>query len=241
MGRNRPASLLAPLLGFVFPAFWIWSIGWTFYRHDRGDGLLALTIPPYAWYRGLAAIWEEPKWKEHWAVRTENLGILLHSAGANPPPSEQMKITESKAKAKEWISALPNAERQRLLSAATAYCTGMNQVRRNLIEDNFKALKGRAANVSFRAPSDSSVTVSSAQLESYPGLMAAWRRMEQETETDQKLGIEAFVKLQEELARSGKTLDPDAVDDRFRGIVSRLRDEDLRTRAMLSELFDSRP
>jgi len=236
---GRRQSFVSTLLGLAFSANWIWGIAYTFYRQGAWDGGLALTVPPYAWYKGVASIWEEPKWAENWAVRTENLGILLHSASANASPSEQMKLTESKAKARKWIAALPSGERQHLLSAATAYCAGMNQIRLNLVEDNFKAIKGRAAHVSFRGSSDSSVVVSSTQLAGYPGLMAAWRHVVQETEADQKLGMDAFIRLQEELARSGKTVDLGAVDDRFRRAVSELHDEDVRTRAMLLELFEN--
>src|SRR5438128_2458760 len=65
-GQRRPAAgaIVSSLIYFAFAVNWIWGIGWTFYRHGSSDGFVALCVPPYAWYRGVAAIWDEPKWKK---------------------------------------------------------------------------------------------------------------------------------------------------------------------------------
>jgi hypothetical protein len=56
-------DVLGVLWYVLFAGLTIWGIGWSFYRHGPVDGAVALFMPPYAWYRGVAAIWEEPTWK----------------------------------------------------------------------------------------------------------------------------------------------------------------------------------
>lgn len=81
---------LGSLWGFIFLGLTLWGIVWSFYRHGPGDGIAAVVIPPYAWYRGIAAIWEKPAWKDDYDVKTEQLALVIENA-VNTDPSYQIQ------------------------------------------------------------------------------------------------------------------------------------------------------
>src|SRR5882762_4732472 len=117
---SRSAGILGSLIATALGVFWVWGIGWSFYRHGAWDGAMALTIPPYAWYRGVAAIWEEPEWKTDWNEKVQVVGILLQGAGANLSPSDQIDFLKMQSREKKWIGKLPRAQRDRLFVESEA-------------------------------------------------------------------------------------------------------------------------
>jgi hypothetical protein len=54
-------EVLEAILGMGLVLLWFWGVGWSFYRHGAIHGGMAFVAPPYAWYRGVAAIWDKPE------------------------------------------------------------------------------------------------------------------------------------------------------------------------------------
>lgn len=107
------------VIGYLLIALWImWGIGWSFYRHGPVHGAASVVIPPYAMYRGVAAIWEEPEWKEDWNVNTEYLAMLIMASG-NPDNdfATQSSMTSASHGLKNWITRLPDEEKTQLYHA----------------------------------------------------------------------------------------------------------------------------
>ena len=71
------ADVVAPLIGICLALLTLFGIFWSFYRHGPGHGVASVLIPPYALYRGIAAIWDEPLWKERYNARTEQLALVI--------------------------------------------------------------------------------------------------------------------------------------------------------------------
>jgi hypothetical protein len=126
---RRAASSFGEVLGVVsylgMFLLTIWGIGWSFYRHSPGDGIASVVVWPYAWYRRVAAIWEEPKWKEDYDVRTEQLALVIENA-VNPDASYQIQSRGYVRDLKSWLKSMPRIERDRLREAARNYALAMN-------------------------------------------------------------------------------------------------------------------
>src|SRR5881394_254147 len=87
--RNRFGGTIDETIGAIcgigLTLLTFWGIGWSFYRHGMVHGAIAVFVPPYAWYRGVAAIWDKPEWKEHYDVRTEQLAVVITNSLNNDP------------------------------------------------------------------------------------------------------------------------------------------------------------
>jgi hypothetical protein len=122
--RTLRGSVASDILGSLwyigFTAFTLWGIGWSFYRHGPGDGVVAILMPPYAWYRGVAAIWDQPKWKEDYGVRTEQLALVIENA-VNNDPSYQIQSRDFIKELKSWLKSVPGAKRAELREASRNY------------------------------------------------------------------------------------------------------------------------
>ncbi|MEA3187561.1 MAG: hypothetical protein QOD99_1391 [Chthoniobacter sp.] len=130
--QSQAGSTAGELLGTIsyiaFTLLTIWGIGWSFYRHGPIHGVASVMIPPYAWYRGVAAIWDTPAWRERYDVRTEQLAIMIVNS-VNNDPNWQIQSREYAQTIKDWIRHVPQSERQKLKDAArdfgfatTDYC-----------------------------------------------------------------------------------------------------------------------
>ena len=108
---EKGATALGCFGGLFLVAFTFWGIGWTWYRHGVGHGLAATFVPPYAWYRGVAYTWEDPKWVDEWEEQTETIGAILI---ASPDQSQSLKLPKYMAKSRSWISSIPESERKDL-------------------------------------------------------------------------------------------------------------------------------
>ena len=122
--RRKTGSALAEcinaMMAIVFVALTFWGIGWSFYRHGPLDGVIAVLFPPYAWYRGVAAIWEQPKWKKSYDSKTEQLAVIVGNS-FNNDPDYKLQSRDYIYSLKTWISSLPSKERNKLLLASQGY------------------------------------------------------------------------------------------------------------------------
>lgn len=107
------------VVGYLLIALWIlWGIGWSFYRHGSVHGVASMVVPPYAMYRGVAAIWEEPRWKEDWNENTEYLAMLIMASGNQDNDfATQSDMTNMSHGLKNWITGLPDEEKTQLYRA----------------------------------------------------------------------------------------------------------------------------
>ena len=122
--RRKTGSALAEcmnaMMAIVFAALTFWGIGWSFYRHGPLDGVIAVLVPPYAWYRGVAAIWEQPKWKKRYDSKTEQLAVIIGNS-FNNDPDYKLQSRDYIHSLKTWISSLPSKERNKLFLASQGY------------------------------------------------------------------------------------------------------------------------
>jgi hypothetical protein len=122
--RGTCGGVIADVCGAIFYIalflLTIWGIAWSFYRHGPIHGTVAFTVWPYAWYRGVAAIWDKPRWKEDYDVRIEQLAVIIENA-QNNDPTYQIQSREYIKDLKEWIKSLPANERDRVREASRNY------------------------------------------------------------------------------------------------------------------------
>jgi hypothetical protein len=118
------ADALGTLFYIAFILLTIWGIAWSFYRHGPIHGTVAFTVWPYAWYRGVAAIWDKPEWKEDYDVRTEQLALVIENA-VNNDPTYQIQSRDYIKGLKEWIKTLPPGERDRVREASRNYALAL--------------------------------------------------------------------------------------------------------------------
>ena len=114
------SEALGGIFYFAFFLLTIWGIGWSFYRYGPLHGTIAFTVWPYAWYRGVAAIWDKPKWREDYDVRTEQMALVIENA-VNSDPTYQIQSREYIKDLKEWVKSLPLSERDRVREASRNY------------------------------------------------------------------------------------------------------------------------
>jgi len=205
---------------------------------------MALTIPPYAWYRGIAAIWEEPEWKKDWDEKAQVVGILLQGASATLSPADRIDFIKMQSRAKKWIGNLPRTQRARLYVESEAFCDALNQLEQNGIDDLAAIIKGHAVDLRFRGIDDPSVTAYSVRFHSERGFAAAWDRVAQGAAANQRMAAEQFGKAHEEAIRDPGAAKArwvafdDAADARVRRAATELNDADVNTRRVLHDLFE---
>jgi hypothetical protein len=108
------------ILGCCAALLTLWGIGWSFYRHGPVHGIAAVLIPPYGLYRGVASVWEKPRWKEDYDIRTEQIGMVITNA-ANSDASYQIQSRDFIHDLHTWVRGLPTAEHERLHEASQSY------------------------------------------------------------------------------------------------------------------------
>ena len=118
------SDILGGFWAFLFYGLTLWGIIWSFYRHGPGDGLAAVFVPPYAWYRGVAALWEKPKWTDDFDVKTEQIGLVIENA-VNQDASYQIQSREYVHDLHTWIKSLPAKQREQLHDASRNYGSAM--------------------------------------------------------------------------------------------------------------------
>ena len=111
-----------PKIAVVTIALILWGIFWSFYRHGMTHGVLSVVLPPYAVYRGIAAIWEPPEWREHYDWHTEFIAtLILSSYDGKPRYKNEYEMVRYTKKLNSWISKLPEVETDTLITASIAF------------------------------------------------------------------------------------------------------------------------
>lgn len=121
MGRIREflGSAFGSILTLLLIGLYGWGVGYGFVRFGVGDGVAALTIPPFAWFRGVSVLWTPPEWREDWELRTGNLAyIFLYVEVTQADVAYQLRQYEDRVK--KWIRTVPRGVRSELREKSMA-------------------------------------------------------------------------------------------------------------------------
>jgi hypothetical protein len=106
---KEPSKIGTWIVGILM----IWGTFWTFSRHGRKEGEKAAENGVYAMYRGIAALWEGPKWKDDYDSQTDSIGLILSGWNDLTGESDGPKkvILEDIHK---WLGSVPEKDRREL-------------------------------------------------------------------------------------------------------------------------------
>jgi hypothetical protein len=160
---------------------WVWGGGWTYYRYGSNSAYYAFTIPPYAWYRGVAVLWDPPKWKDDWDERTEAIGRLVNLADDDEAMLSAGRFRQT---VREWIASLPQEERDRLREHVESFGDARIQYINNIAEDTPTAMaKDMPTTSDLRPITHPSVEAFVKKFAANKGLLRAWNLVRAEEET----------------------------------------------------------
>lgn len=161
-------GLFVASLYIFIPLLTIFGIGRAFMRHGAVDGFIAASVWPWAWYRGVEVLWEEPEWKQAYDARTEQIAlVMLHTL--NDDPEWQMAEPEVVSALREWLEDVPEDERTKLKDLANELGLAFAE----LVEEVFSAKLNNES-----VPDPASVPSIKARLKRFsmvPGYATAWR------------------------------------------------------------------
>jgi hypothetical protein len=61
------------------------GIYFAFARHGTHHGIIAIFVPPYAWYRAISPLWDTPKWQQEALDSIESVAyVVLNAQSADP-------------------------------------------------------------------------------------------------------------------------------------------------------------
>ncbi len=170
------SELVGSLFGLGLVLLFFWGIGWSFYRHGAGHGVAAVFLPPYAWYRGVAALSDEPKWKEKYDVRTEQIAILVIYS-LNSDPDWQMSSRDYVQSIKKWLKQVPEPERHKIKDASREFGAAMTDFTQHYL---LAMLDGDSQPHPENNPA---IQARVARFSGVKGLSEEWRRLLQDTST----------------------------------------------------------
>jgi hypothetical protein len=207
----------------------VWGIGWSFYRDGPGAAAVAFFMPPYAWYRGVAAAWDKPRWMEDYNARTEQIGILIENA-VNRDPSYQLQSRDFVRDLRGWLQTLPRTQHEQLKEASRNYA--------NTIAEFVHAyLSARLAGTTNPHPElEPRIQERIEKFKGVTGLAARWGQFVQDTGT-----LKDVIPAEEDSLRTGQ-IEPDPRDlavtqNRLRNAIDEMSAKMERT---VDELFDSK-
>ena len=218
------SELISCAMGGFMMLLTFWGIGWSFYRHGPGHGVAALFIPPYAWYRGVAALWDGPTWKEDWDQKTETIATIMVMSTNDEAALEVIRFKDG---ARTWISSLPQQDKERLRKGVESFGDAVVQYRRNLTDD-------LSTSSELRAITHPSVETFVKRFSDDRGLRRAWGRIKTQDKTAraalEELIAECPPEKRQELLQSRDLirLACDMEAEQIRGAIADLFEEDHR-------------
>lgn len=82
--RRSPKDFLGTVAawsaGIVFFYIQFGGIYMAFSRHGIGEGVVALLVPPFAWYRAISPLWDKPYWLQEADDKIEGLAYVILNA-----------------------------------------------------------------------------------------------------------------------------------------------------------------
>ena len=131
------ASVGVPLVYFAM--FCVYGLGVyrSFDRRGVGDGVASLIVPPWGFYRGIATIWEPPKWKDDYSSSCEAIALVLLADVSNDARKAELVGLESGLK--KYVATLPQQETAKLRKASDGLVTGIGPLTRLQVAETAKA------------------------------------------------------------------------------------------------------
>jgi hypothetical protein len=106
---------------FVFTVFGITRA----FHKGVGNGVASVFVFPYAWYCGVAVIWEPPQWKEEWDENTRIMAVALLASGEQTAEN-QVYIGQKTDDLHKWAMRIPKDKRFKLKTDAERFCRQYN-------------------------------------------------------------------------------------------------------------------
>ncbi len=194
------------MLLFVMFALPTWGIIHCFLHHSATRGLLALLIPPYAAYEGVAYLWESPRWERDWEDNCEVLGAtVLRSIQDDTDP----QIVAMQSAMKGWIATMPDERRDDLRDEVQSLGGTFIQYWENVLADT-------AFGRPLRSMTDDSLRLPSAPFMRNVGLERIWGRWVEKQAAVELTMARELSKLSparlQELAQAGTPESRDALE-----------------------------
>lgn len=135
---SRFKGLLSTALGLLLIlSFWYLEIGgiyFAFSRHGSDHGMIAIFVPPYAWYRAISPLWDTPKWQSDAHDKIETLAyVILHAQGGDPAMRADM--AERIPKLQRLYGKQPREFRESLDHSLTAFIDLMDAAAHDMVQD----------------------------------------------------------------------------------------------------------
>lgn len=139
-----------PAPGSRFSAFFTTAFGWVFVlailylnfggiyfafsRHGTEHAVIAIFVPPYAWYRAISPLWDTPKWQFDARDKIETLAyVVLHAQGGDPAMRADMAARIPKLQ--RLYAKQPRECRESLDHSLTAFIELMDAAAHDMVED----------------------------------------------------------------------------------------------------------
>jgi len=167
------SGLVGGAIGLFMVLLTIWGIGWSFYRHGPVHGIASVLLPPYAWYRGIAFLWDTPSWKEDWDEKTETIGAIIIMSTDKESGLSGIRYKNT---ARKWIDSLPKREKSDLRKAVDGFGDACTMYSRNLTQDMLLSSR-------VRPITDPSVEAFVSKFSMDKGLMRAWGQIKSQDKT----------------------------------------------------------
>ncbi|MEP7367451.1 MAG: hypothetical protein ABI972_29680 [Acidobacteriota bacterium] len=174
--RNLGSSASGALFLVLIVGLPIWGIIHTFSRHGAALGCLAVVLPPYAAYEGVAVLWETPKWERVWNDNSEIAGAAVLKSLEDDTRPEQVAM---KSFIKSWIGQIPESRR-------TALRADLDDLGHTFVHYWQNVMDDLAAGNDFRSMTDPSLGLASASFMQNSGLSRIWNRWVLQEKTTQQ-------------------------------------------------------
>ena len=141
MGRLfSTLSAFAPAaLYFAFSALWVFGIFRSFDRDSVSSGIVSVVVPPWGFYRGVAAIWEPPKWQKDYPNAATAIAIVLLADAPGRDTAKKLEQDDLERKLKDFVAKLPQAEAKKLRVASDGLKDGICALTRLELAEILKA------------------------------------------------------------------------------------------------------
>lgn len=132
---NRSGDLVGTIIGYsvglAILALNFIGIYHAFNKHNIGDGVLSIAVPPWAWYRGAEAFWHDDYDGVNWQTRLQSdvmtATSLYYTTDADKFDPEKIERFSSR------ISDYPDEKKQYLEECCLSLCKVVLQSQREII------------------------------------------------------------------------------------------------------------
>lgn len=136
--KSRVSALFATAYGSLLVLLILYlnlgGIYFAFSRHGTAHGVIAIFVPPYAWYRAVSPLWDTPKWQSDARDQIETLAyVVLHAQV--PDPAVRADMAERVPKLQRLYSMQPREFRESLDRAMTAFIELMDAAAHDMVDD----------------------------------------------------------------------------------------------------------